>query len=132
MSTQFGESLTGDFEERTWTFEMPEDFTIKAGEFAIVPKAEYESMIAKPSFNGELVLTLESKRDWVRKVPAYLPEKTRAERLIWLDANNNSLTIGEDFSAAEKMKSYPVKVYRVTRVAEAQEKVKTQIHLLTK
>jgi len=126
MNTQFGESLTGDFEERTWTFEMPEDFTVKSGEFAIVPKAEYEALIEKPSFNGELILTLESKRDWVRKVPNYLPEKTRAERLIWLDANNNSLTIGEDFTSAEEMKSYPVRVYRVTRVTEAAEKVRNK------
>ena len=126
MSVQFGESLTGDFEERTWTFEMTTDFTLKSGEFAIVPRVEYDTLIEKPSFNGELVLTLESKRDWVRKVPNHLPEKTRAQQLIWLDANNNCLTIGEDFSSAEKMESYPVRVYRVIRVTEAAEKVKTQ------
>jgi hypothetical protein len=126
MSVQFGESLTGDFEERSWTFEMPEDFSVKAGEFAIVPKAEYDALIEKPSFTGELILTLESKRAWVNRVPQCLPEKTKAQQLIWIDANNNCLTIGEDFAAAEEMKSYPVRVYRVYRVAEAAEKVKNQ------
>lgn len=127
MTTQFGESLTGDFEERTWTFEMPEDFSVKAGEFAIVPIAEYNALIKKPIFNGELVLTLESKREWINKVPSHLPEKLKAQQLIWLDVNNNCLTIGEDFAAAEEMKSYPVRVYRVNRVAEVAEKVKNSI-----
>lgn len=126
MTTQFGESLTGDFEERTWTFEMPEDFSVKAGEFAIVPIAEYNALIEKPSFKGELVLTLESKNEWVRKVPRHLPEKNYYnEQFIWIDANGNTLVMGEDFAAAERMESYPVKVYRHIRVTDA-EKVKTK------
>jgi len=219
MNTLFGELLTGDFEENTMTFEMQGDFTLKAGEFAIVPKAEYDAMVEfmnqlkpaesnrvkryliqikddffnrmipdieslsseektkqvrieiekivnalegetsyiflpdefsvsvnneeikiyplepndqvlleelKPSFNGELLLTLESESDWVRKVPRCLPEKTKAQLLIWIDANNNCLTIGEDFAAAEEMNSYPVRVYRLTRVTEALENSKNQ------
>jgi hypothetical protein len=43
--TQFGQSLTGDFEENTWTFEMLEDFTVSAGDFAIVPKTDFEVLI---------------------------------------------------------------------------------------
>lgn len=221
MTTQFGESLTGDFEEKTWTFEMPEDFTLKAGEFAIVPKAEYEAMVefmnqlkpsdsnqvkkyliqikddffnrmiseiesmsseekakkvrieiekivsalegdtnyiflpdeftvsvnneeikiyplepndqvlleleeVKPCFNAELILTLESKNEWVRKVPRHLPEKNYYnEQFIWIDANGNTLVMGEDFAAAERMDSYPVRVYRHIRVSDA-EKVKTK------
>lgn len=126
MSVQFGESLTGDFEERTWTFEMPEDFSVKAGEFAIVPIAEYNALIEKPSFNGELILTLESKNEWVRKVPNHLPEKNYYnEHFIWIDANGNTLAMGADFAAAERIKSYPVKVYRHIRTSDA-EKVKTQ------
>lgn len=125
MSVQFGESLTGDFEERTWTFEMPEDFSVKAGEFAIVPIAEYNALIEKPSFNGELVLTLESKNEWVRKVPHHLPEKNYPnEHFIWIDANGNTLVMGEDFAAAERIKSFPVKVYRHIRVKDA-ERLKT-------
>ncbi len=127
MKTQFGESLTGDFEERTWTFEMPEDFTLKFGEFAIVPKAEYDALIEKPTFNGELILTLESKNEWIRKVPRRLPEKNyHNEHFICIDANGNTLVMGEDFAAAEKMNSYPVRVYRHIRVSDA-EKVKNSI-----
>lgn len=33
---QIGESLTADFEENSWTFEMNEDVVISAGTFAIV------------------------------------------------------------------------------------------------
>ncbi|WP_281681738.1 hypothetical protein [Zunongwangia profunda] len=42
---QFGKSLIGDFEESTWTFKMPEDFTLSAGKFAIVPEEEYEKLL---------------------------------------------------------------------------------------
>lgn len=45
IKTQFGKSVTGDFEEMTWTFEMPEDFKLAAGEFAIVPKDKYDLLI---------------------------------------------------------------------------------------
>jgi hypothetical protein len=126
MSVQFGESLTGDFEERTWTFEMPEDFSVKAGEFAIVPIDEYKQLIEKPSFNGELILTLESKSDWIRKVPNHLPEKNYYnEHFIWIDANGNTLSMGIDFALAEEMNSYPVKVYRHIRVKQAYERLET-------
>ncbi len=33
---QIGESMTADFEENSWTFEMQEDVVIKAGTFAII------------------------------------------------------------------------------------------------
>jgi hypothetical protein len=121
MNTQFGESLDADFQENTWTFEMPVPFSVCAGEFAIVPRAEYDALIerAKPSFNGELILTLESKDEWIRKVPRRLPEKNYYnEHFIWIDANGNTLVMGEDFAAAEKIGSYPVKVYRHTRVSD--------------
>lgn len=41
MKAQKGESLSADFEENTWTFEMPRDFVITAGYFMIVPMEEY-------------------------------------------------------------------------------------------
>jgi len=127
MNTQFGELLTGDFEENTMTFEMQGDFTLKAGEFAIMPIDEYKQLLenAKPTFNGELILTLESKNDWIRKVPNHLPEKNyHNEQFIWIDANGNTLVMGEDFAAAEKLQTYPVKVYRHIRVSQA-EKLET-------
>jgi len=44
-TVQFAESLTADFEENTWTFEMPEDFRVTAGKFAIVPIEQYDPMV---------------------------------------------------------------------------------------
>jgi hypothetical protein len=41
MKIQTGVSATANFEENTWTFEMPEDFSVCAGKFAIVPIDEY-------------------------------------------------------------------------------------------
>lgn len=73
----------------------------------------------KVSFMGELLVTLTSKRQWVNQVPDILPDKKRNELWIWLDANGNHLQIGEDFAVADKIKSFPVKVYRVQRVAES-------------
>lgn len=78
--------------------------------------------LEKVSFNGTLLLTLESKNDWISKVPCHLPEKNyHNEQFIWIDANGNTLVMGEDFSAAEKINSYPVKVYRHIRVKDAAE-----------
>ena len=41
MKAQKGKSLTADFEQNTWTFEMSDDFTIRAGEFMLVPMEQY-------------------------------------------------------------------------------------------
>jgi hypothetical protein len=73
----------------------------------------------KITCNGELILTLNSKNDWIKKVPNHLPEKRKAEQRLWIDANGNCLGCGEDFMVAEEIDSYPVKVYSLRRVAEA-------------
>ena len=39
--TQIGVSLTADFQEDTWTFEMGKDFKVAAGHFAIIPLDEF-------------------------------------------------------------------------------------------
>lgn len=44
LSTQFGTALIADFEECTWTFEMPESYEVSAGEFAIIPKEKYNKL----------------------------------------------------------------------------------------
>ena len=44
MKIQTGESLTSDFQNNTWTFEMKEDFKVKYGEFAIVEKDTFNKM----------------------------------------------------------------------------------------
>ena len=45
LKTQIGDSLTSDFKDNTWTFEMPDNFNISAGEFAIIPKEKYDRLI---------------------------------------------------------------------------------------
>jgi hypothetical protein len=72
------------------------------------------------TINAELLLILDSKQEWINKIPRHLPKKTTyAEQWIWIDSQGNLMAIGEDFSAAEKLESYPVKVYRLIRCAEA-------------
>lgn len=43
--TQLGVSATADFEDNTWTFEMPESFTVTAGTFAIVPVEQFNAAL---------------------------------------------------------------------------------------
>ena len=47
LKTQIGTSISADFGDSTWTFEMDNEFTMKAGTFAIVPIDEYNSLINK-------------------------------------------------------------------------------------
>jgi hypothetical protein len=77
-------------------------------------------MIEQIKVNAELILTLTSKADWVRRIPDHLPKKTRGgETFIWIDSKGNTLECGRDFSAAEKLESYPVKIYRPVCVDDA-------------
>ncbi len=72
---------------------------------------------------GELLFELESKQQWVNRVPNILPDKTRAgEQWIWVDSNGNVFECGADFSAAEKAATYPCKVYKLQSVAVANER----------
>jgi hypothetical protein len=45
VETQFGKSSSGDFEECSWTFQMPVSFRLWAGDFAIVDKILYDQLI---------------------------------------------------------------------------------------
>jgi hypothetical protein len=45
IKSQTGTSLTADFQENTWTFEMEENFVMVAGEFSIVPKNQFTELI---------------------------------------------------------------------------------------
>ena len=67
---------------------------------------------------GELLFELENKQQWVNRVPEILPKKTRGgESWIWVDKNGNVFECGADFSAAERLNTYPCKVYRLSNVA---------------
>lgn len=68
---------------------------------------------------AELVLTLQNKDDWINKVPRCLPSKTRhKEQFLWIDANGYVFELGEDFAAAERLESYPCKVYKTITVSQ--------------
>jgi hypothetical protein len=45
IKSQTGNSLTADFQDNTWTFEMEENFVMVAGEFSIVPKNQFTELI---------------------------------------------------------------------------------------
>jgi uncharacterized protein YfaQ (DUF2300 family) len=45
LKTQLATSLTSDFQENTWTFELDKDFKVTAGGFAIVPRDKYEKLL---------------------------------------------------------------------------------------
>lgn len=70
---------------------------------------------------GELLFVLESKQDWINRVPRIMPPKERGkfEAWLWLDVNGNVFEIGLDFSVAERAHTYPCKVYRLQNVASA-------------
>lgn len=44
MEIQVGISATADFEENTWTFEMENDFSVKAGKFAIIDELKFDGI----------------------------------------------------------------------------------------
>lgn len=75
-------------------------------------------MPEKITVNGEFLFELKSKQDWINKVPRILPEKTRSgEQWIWIDKNGNVFERGLDFEAAQRLDTYPCKVYRLQNVA---------------
>lgn len=45
MPTQIGTAATADFEESTWTFLMPEGYSVAAGKFAIMDTAVYRDLL---------------------------------------------------------------------------------------
>lgn len=73
---------------------------------------------------GMLVMTLNSKQDWINKIPKRLPNTTRSgEDFLWIDANGCKFEVGYDFDAAEKIGSYPCKIYKLMSVAEYESEV---------
>lgn len=74
-------------------------------------------MKEKITVNAEFLFELPNKNAWVNRVPECLPEKTRAgETWIWLDKNGDVFEIGRDFIEADKLNTYPCKVYRLSNV----------------
>jgi hypothetical protein len=66
---------------------------------------------------AEFLFQLNSKREWVNRVPCILPEKIRTgETWIWVDKDGYVFEKGADFMKADEIKSYPCKVYRTVNV----------------
>lgn len=73
----------------------------------------------KLTINATPVLTINSKQDWINKVPNRLPVKTRgAERFLFVDKHGNVFETGLDFQIAEEINSYPCIVYKLMSVSE--------------
>ena len=72
--------------------------------------------------NAELLFVLESRQQWVNRVPRILSKKIRGEeQWIWVDKNGDVFECGKDFMVAEEKETYPCKVYRLSNVAGANE-----------
>jgi len=71
------------------------------------------------SVNGKLIGTLHSKQDWINKVPYILPKLPKEELLLFVDVNGNILRLGKDFSVAEEVDAFPVKIYHLIRCESA-------------
>jgi len=81
--------------------------------------SQNEEIMEEITVKAKFLFELKSKQDWINKVPRILPEKNRSsENFLWLDKNGNVFEIGADFMAAEKLNTYPCKVYRLIPVSE--------------
>ena len=72
---------------------------------------------------GEFLFELQSKQQWINRVPQILPDKIRGkgEQWVWVDKNGNVFECGADFSDAEKNETYPCKVYRLQSVSSVKK-----------
>lgn len=74
------------------------------------------------SIKAKLILVLESKQDWVNKIPRKLPNKTRgSEKFLWIDKNGCVFETGADFASAERIESYPCNIYKLMSVSEFED-----------
>lgn len=74
-------------------------------------------MTEKITINATLVFEVTSKSHWIRSFPGALPKLPTVEQYLWVDANGNTATCGEDFMHAEETGAYPIKVYIVGRTS---------------
>lgn len=66
--------------------------------------------------NGTLVFEIQSKNHWVNAFPGAIPEIPQRESYLWVDAQGNIATCGGDFMHADKIDTYPIKVYWLQRI----------------
>jgi hypothetical protein len=93
VQVQYGTAESADFEAMTWTFRMPEGFKVAAGDFAILPRIEYDISTSLPRSDfyalqddnarlraANAALT-EALRGLVVMLPADAPERDGNERI---------------------------------------------------
>ena len=73
--------------------------------------------MAKIKINGTLVFEIRSKNHWINSFPGALPKLPMSEKIIWVDNQGNVATCGEDFMDAEKLETYPIKIYWLSRTS---------------
>ena len=74
-------------------------------------------MIQEITIKARLIVELNTKEDWINKIPKRLPEKTPGEHFLFIDKNGNTLELGVDFRIAECDDTFPIKVYRTQSVS---------------
>lgn len=77
--------------------------------------------IVEFTVKGEYLFEVEDKKGWNKRIAEGLHCKKRGDRLLWVDANGNCATLGQDFMAAKRGGTYPIKVYRLQRIFNALE-----------
>jgi len=67
--------------------------------------------------NAIEVFEIKSKSHWINSFPGAIPKLPVTEEYLFIDANGNMASCGEDFMIAEKESTYPIKIYLLKRIA---------------
>jgi hypothetical protein len=78
-------------------------------------------MSAQITINAIYLFEFASKQEWINKAQSWFQnlELSAAEKTVCFDVHGNVLNVGADFSRADELETYPVKVYRLIRTTEA-------------
>jgi len=75
------------------------------------------------TIKAQLLLQIESKQEWIDKIPRHLPKKKyESEKFLWIDKNGNQFERGLDFQIAEEENLYPCRIYRVQTISSAYQR----------
>ena len=91
MKTQFGELVTGDFEENTLTIEIDGEMVIQAGRYALVPIDDYNQLVKNCDL-ADVVNWLPFKRELAN----HYKQLAESGRLIKLYDDGTVIRHGED------------------------------------
>lgn len=76
------------------------------------------------TINAEFLFEFTSKIHWINTAQETFLQQglTNAEKTICIDKNGDACNIGLDFSYADKLDLFPIKVYRLIRTSEVAER----------